>query len=309
MMRRALQLLFFLGVLAGPLFSTWAQGPLGPEEAATVERALEAAAAVDSYSSYVEESYSEQTQSLAIKTGGETLQEFSQSNIRDSLMAIVRGQNPNGFFAQIQNVTEDGENYILQGEFRYVDGQLYASGEIIAGTPPYIFGQGFAALDGLALGDFQVFEPQNFIGLMNGASSPNPFADPVQVVSMTTSVSVSPDQINGSPVETITIRLSPQGMLQLIAQSQGQDPSSVFPPALLQALSDESEAVLTVSIDPQGQTLRREIRLALVIREAPAVTLDPQAPADATVDLDLTIIQSSTYRQVNQVAALVAAPQ
>lgn len=309
MMRRALHSLIFLGIVLSSLGSVLAQGPLAAEDAATVERALSAAAAVDTYSSYVEETYSEQGQYLAFKTGGEAVQENSLSNIRESLMAVVKGASPNGFFAQIQTVSEDGEDYILQGEFRYVDGQLYASGEIIAGTPPYIFGEGFTALDGATLGDFEVFEPQNFIGLMNGASSPNPFADSVQVVSMTSSVSVSPDQINGVAVEKITITLSPQGMLQLIAQSEGQDPASVFPPALMQNLSDESEATLTVAVDGQGQTLMREARLVLVIIDAPAATFDPQAPADATVDLNLTFIQTSTYRQVNQVAALVAAPE
>lgn len=315
-LRRFYMLIVLVALSVVWVFPTYAQSPLPQEQLTLLQRALDATKRLDTYQSYIAEGYSQQHQEISmLNPDGTVLNSQNSTETKTDLSAIIRGADPNGFFAQVisndSSSNGTGTQYTVQGELRLVDGTLYGMGQTVTGSAPFIFAPGFGEIanpaDANALDEFN---PQGFTETVNGLPQDNPLDDLAAIGPLVASVTVEPSNLNGAPVEIITATILAENLGQFMAL-QG-DPAANDPTtsALLQNLTPDSQAQLTVYVDQGGNALQTEINLRLVVQNADATLIVPDGglPAGTVINAVIEMAQRRVYTQINVLEEKVGPP-
>lgn len=311
-MRWFLSLIAVVG-LGGALAPAAAQGSLPDDQRALLEKAAAAIQATNDFTSYAEETLGKDSQVIVLASETLGRQEVTTSKRTEGRAVYLRGDNP----ALLYNVTIKGEEsdikYTIEGELRYVDGVLYASASYIPDDPAqavlYFFPEGFTIIeDPNEPADYAILEPASVLERLIGEDE-GFFDDVDQLALAVESVTSQVGELDGAPVEIITLNVPSDNLFFWIAGTNPTfDPTDPTTRLLFSYLTDDSYGVVAVYLDEDGNWLQSEFELVMNVEGADASQLDP-AMEGFTIELESTLTQRFKLSQINAVTEEITAPQ
>lgn len=212
---------------------------LSDDELALIDRVSNVVNSPDEYESFVVTVNSIETSSQSLGMGGVALLDGTSSLTLDAQATVIRGENPNGWatiFASVENIDDQGTvAYDLEAEARYVDGVLYLNITNITG------GEGLPAPDapvGWQVVDFM----HPFYTDLDLASFEELFVEDSEdmddmeddsfdieelINTLAASVTLEESDIDGTPVDVITITIGQEAFNSLLAEQMGAEDDPV----------------------------------------------------------------------------------
>lgn len=285
-------------------------GGLTDEQLALLDRVFDAREMVDVLESYVEDSIGIDSQSLVIVLGGQSLElaELTEWAQTQTVINAPEGKNVN---AQVSaSVTSQGEMvFSVTGEARLVDGTLYVNAaydEPSGDLPPLpegwivvedvdLIGDEFAGLAALQLDSLADDEPPMLLEdrerMRNLAS--DVFAEVVTLE-------------DGTEAEQITIVFGRQALIDVVLE-ETDDPFQVM---LFNALSEDSQATLTVVLDAEGRALEVISLIEMIATDIDAAALSPEDfPPGALLSFTFQGSEEQRYSDFDAAVEPVSAPE
>ncbi|MBN1201844.1 MAG: hypothetical protein JXJ20_08320 [Anaerolineae bacterium] len=277
---------------------TSAQGDLSDEEIALLEKVIAAVQAIDTHDTYMLHSVETSNNGSTIQSGDQ-IYETAEQETFDGTASIIRGDNKN-ILTLIHTETSGSDSegaeylYTITAEARFVDGVLYVNatreGESTAELDPMPDGWaiiedllGWPALDSLQLDDLLEDKEDDV------------FDYPDILIAATSSVtSETGTDENGNPVERITITLDADGLKYMVQEmslilegEEGQSTTTLFNLA-----DDTSTMSSTITLDAEGNAIRRDARTNFIWTAADMTVLNPNVPAGTTLTgfMELTLM-------------------
>ncbi len=315
----ALLITLLVAIMIQPSAPIKAQGGLSEEQLALLEQMTTAVNKIQEFTSYT--NIENQVLSLngSVTLAGFT-QEILQTQSMEKTTTYVLGDNPNALV--IATYTEasnqqggDTTGYTLAAEVRYVDGVLYAKGEVTDGEDPGLSQSGeWVEIDpstyaeDILLGNLGLRQTLGRLGAIErDEEGDNPLRDLELLKKVATDVTAEAVTLDdGTPATAITVTIDFAALVAERPSALGAEdnPSSA---ALFSAFEGQS-IVATVLVSAENDPISYALVFEGSITDFDASILSEQLTG-ATISLNLTLNQSAAVSQVNEAIEPAAAPE
>jgi hypothetical protein len=286
-----------------------AQDGLTAEQEALIGRVVAARAIRDGYSSYVANSHQTENQSITI-TLGDVTQTVSEVENLAQTATVIQGETDNVSAMLNANVEKNSvqangrevaTTYAVSGEARLVGDALYLSATLDSGEGPEVptLPQGWIEVQNP--GDYSYL---NLADLRHASS----VLDDTEQARAAADVALEKVTLeDGTTADQITMTFDKNGLSTIMNDlNQEIDPVTQ---ALLDAVSEDFEARIAVTLDAVDHPLRIEILLTMNALSVDAHALAPdQFPEGVTMDFHYERSETEDYSAVNAPVEPVVAP-
>ncbi len=295
-MRKLLLLLMSALLLASLPISHAQTDDLTAEELALLERIIAGAEYIENLPAYVINQEEIQASSTVIFQDGTLAQEQNLEEIRQSQRTFLETETgPTARETVTVQELFEGETVVTNGTLVYVDERLFVAAAYETGSPTYGFEftqTGFVELaDPAAPSVYDVLEPEDFVEAITEEDE-----DPeltVEALSQAfTTLSVENAELDGTPVEIISLEFDTEGFLTL-SEAQGQ-PVDESTASLFEAST--TNGAFQFFFGPDDAVLATILSVEIVAEGVDFAVLNPDAPAGIT--LDFTFSSSDDTRVV-----------
>ena len=315
----ALLITLLVAIAIQPSVPVKAQGGLSEEQLGLLDRMITAVTKVDDFTSYTDTESQELSLNGSIAIAGFT-QEILQTQSMEKTTAYIFGDNPNALVIATYSESskqQDGSTigYTLDAEVRYVDGVLYAKGEVTDGEDPGISQSGAwvevdipTYAENLVISNLGLEQTLERLGAIErDETDDNPLRDIELLKKVATDVTAEEVTLeDGSTATAITVSIDFAALVAERPAALGAEdnPSSA---ALFSAFAGQS-IVATVLISSDEMPISYGLNFEGSIVDLDASILSEQLTG-ATISLNLTLNQSAELSQVNEAIEPVAAPE
>lgn len=307
------RLILVLGLIIMVVSGAAAQ-ELTDEEQELIARVVAASDTIDGYTSYVENRFVTDTQNITI-TAGEETQNIVETSQMNAVATIILGDNPAGLIEGSVSVYKlEGETpiiYTLEVEVRYVDEVLYVNAAVVGeeSVNPPSLPEGWFVVDDLEA--YPVLSDLNLDGFLELFEAETDDPNPVTAIGeVASSVVLEQDEIDGVPVDVITLTAGAEALTAMLASDPEQGTNPFL--ALLQELEDElgeEVAVVSVALAEDDVVLGNFTAMSVDIAGADLAIMMPQAPEGSTLDVVLANSALSEYSEINAEFDPIEAPE
>jgi len=304
------------GVLAVALaFSGWqpalAQGDgLTEEQLALLDRVFAASEQLQAFESYIEEGAGDESQELTV-TLEEQAFELLDSTEWQRTQTVINAPEGKNVDAQLSaTVSSQGEEtFRINAEARFVAGTLYVSAAYdepaaelaplpegwIAVEDADTIGETYPALDALQLGSIASDEPSALL------------EDQERIRTTATDVTLETITLeDGTSADQITVVIGRDALLEIILE----DTDDSFQLGLFSALSEDSQATLSVVLDDEGRAVEVRNTIELSAQDIDAAALSPDDfPPGALLSFSFVGNEEQRFRQIGETFEPVSAPE
>ena len=310
MVLRRLGVCLMLVVVMSMSGAVSAQDGLTAEQDALLTRVLGARAIRDGYASYVSSSHQTENQSLSVTLGSVTQTVSEVQNLARTSTVIQREtDNVSAMLnanVERHDVQPSGREvvttYAVSGEARLVGDVLYLNAALDSGDGPEV--------PTVPDGWFEVQNPDDYayLKLSDLLDVPSILDDEEKIHAAAADVTLESVTLeDGTTADQITITFDKNG-LSMIMNEPGQEIDSLTR-ALLDAISDDFEARIVVTLDADNNPLRVETLLTMNALGVDVYALAPdQFPEGVTMDFHYERSETEDYSDVNVPDEPVTAP-
>jgi hypothetical protein len=279
------------------------------EQDALIGRVLAARAIRDRYTSYVISSHQTENRSITITLGGVS-QTISEVQNLAQTATVVKGETDSVSATLNASVEKNAvqasgrevvTTYAVSGEARLVGDVLYLNAALDSGEGPEVptLPEGWFEVENT--GDYP------FLNLADLRHAPSVLDDEQQARA---AADVALEQVtleDGTTADQITMTFDKNGLSAIMGSlSQEADPVTQ---TLLDAVSDDFEARIVVTVDAGDHPLRIEILLTMDAFGVDAHALAPdQFPEGVTMDFHYERSETEDYSAINAPVEPVVAP-
>ncbi len=281
-----------IALVALPMFGVQAQGrdDLSEEEQALLDRVITALEGREEYVNFNLTSEETTVLNFNLTILGQSV-EFSQNSTISSESLVIKNGDSENIARTMELTYEEIEpdatiSYTIAAEVVFLDDVLYVNAEVVDSESD--FGpieegwQVFESAEDIP----EVLEELDLGDLFDEEISPLERIDIIE--RSVSSISSEPDEIDGMPVENITLEFSGDGMTELFSgMMEEQDEENPFIEVMLSSASN-GEATLVVALDENDQLVATAFRLTLSMQD---VSLDEfeieELPAGTVLSLEM----------------------
>jgi hypothetical protein len=310
MVLRRLGVCLMLVAVMGMSGAVSAQDGLTAEQDALLERVLAARAVRDGYASYATSSHQTENRSISVTLGSVTQTVSEVQNLARTSM-VVQGETDNvsamlNASVERHDVQPSGREivttYAVSGEARLVEDVLYLNAALDSGDGPEV--------PSVPDGWFEVKNPDDYeyLKLSDLENVPSALDDQEEMRAAAADVTLESVMLeDGTTADQITITFDKDGLSMIMNEpDQEIDPLTQ---ALLDAISDDFEARIMVTLDADNNPLRVETLLTMNAVGVDAYALAPdQFPEGVTMDFHYERSETEDYSDVNAPVEPVSAP-
>ncbi len=302
-----------------------AQSDLSDEELALLDRVAAAVEAAEEPESYVSLYQSEAGQNLEVSMG-DTSQIILDSSTVFAERTVTLGENPYGTALYELVATQDAgmgaASYVLEAEFRFIDGTLYAQAAYVEteGDVPPVPEGWFIVDDPLAYAFLDLMNVEELLetfGVVTDEDAEEEDGDSLgdglldilpAIRDSATAVTLEADELDGTPVDVIQIAFGWDAVLAIL-ESQGNAPPEDDPVFALferelAGVSDAGNAIYV--LDADDNVIGFGTELVIELTEIDMGEIDPSA---AGAMMDSFIISNNEVEIVSSVGEAFEVPE
>ncbi|MBZ0310266.1 MAG: hypothetical protein K8I82_29670 [Anaerolineae bacterium] len=294
-----------------------AQDGLSEEEQALLERVTTALQGVETYTSFETTVTLTETQTIDVALLGQQSNQVSSSVVQlDAVVIDSNGDNPNVSGTAVATVSEAEDNlttdYVLEAEFRFVEGVLYVNAQYADGTTgPLPLPEGWVTVDDVEAPEFEVLNLDEVVGDMMNLDEANEndnLLDALgKVAEAATSVTLTEEEIDGTAVEVVTITFNWTGIRDVLAADNPPDASNPFFAIIEQIEGDI--ASISLVLDENDQVIGYRFNLSMTVAEVDLSQFTDEVPAGTMISIDFTQAQDAALSNINGTFEPVTAPE
>lgn len=313
---RSRLLMILVAVMLALLPAASAQDGLTEEEQALLDRVLAALQKVETYNSFQSSIEMTESQNLSISLLGQNqVQSSSTVTQIEATVIDVNGDNPNVTGTAVATVNEAQDqvttSYGIEAEFRFVDGVLYvnaAYGEGAAG--PLSLPEGWVTVDDLGMAGLEPLALDEVVGdLMDeeGDEDDNLLEKIQEIAEAATSVALTQEDMNGTPVDVVTITFDWAGIRDVLAGDARLDESNPFFAIFEQVQGDI--ASISLMLNENDEVVGYRFDFGVVLADLDLSQFTDEVPAGTMISIDFSQGQLSTLSDINGTFEPITAPE
>lgn len=294
-----------------------AQDGLTEEEQALLERVTTALQAVETYTSFQSTTTLTETQNIDVSLLGQQVTQTGTSVVEINATVIdPNGDNPNVSGTAVATVNEVENDttvdYVLEAEFRFVDGVLYVNAQYANGTTgPMTLPEGWVTVDDVEMAEFEVLNLDEVVGDMmrqDDEDENDNLLDAIgKVAEAATSVTLTEEEMDGTAVDVVTITFDWVGIRDVLAEDNPPDESNPFFAIIEQMEGDI--ASISLALDENDQVVGYRFNFGVTVADIDLSQFTEEVPAGTMISIDFSQEQTATLTDINGTFEAVTAPE
>lgn len=315
-------IVLLVGLVWTGIFPAFAQEGLTAEEQALLERVVASISTLETYNSYQVSLTTANTQNISFSMGGNATT-LTDSSITSQIEATVidpNTENPNvsgTVVAMIaaSEITRTGDSQI-DAEFRFVEGKLYVNAQYAEGMEGNLpLPEGWTEVENLdTLAQSELLAPLSLDVLLSSILAEaetedveNLLATLTNLSETATSITLTEEEIDGTPAEVVSINFDWSAMQRFIGEELTFMESGSMLEGVFEGMEGEI-ASLRLYMGENDAPLGYDFSLNIDLGEADISGMSNQLPAGTVVTVLINTQQSVRFSGINETFEAATAP-